>query len=190
VTASGEQVHATSCSTKGTEFIEQPSDCCDLKKDLLRGDSYLPKTRFRFTYLTNEQAQASDCRRTNLPIQYPLQTTFCSFIERNDLTLSRFPWIRGVATRIKPIISSLHRRLYRHVLLLLLLLLLFQTASVVWWSEFLATDPEVRVRFAALPDFLRSSGSRTVSTQPRKYNWGAAWKRKQRLRSRKPRIRP
>jgi hypothetical protein len=25
---------------------------------------------------------------------------------------------------------------------------------VVWWSEFLATDPEARVRFPALPDFL------------------------------------
>jgi hypothetical protein len=25
------------------------------------------------------------------------------------------------------------------------------TASVVWWSEFLATDPEARVRFPALP---------------------------------------
>jgi hypothetical protein len=24
-------------------------------------------------------------------------------------------------------------------------------ASVVWWSEFLATDPEARVRFPALP---------------------------------------
>jgi hypothetical protein len=24
------------------------------------------------------------------------------------------------------------------------------TASVVWWSEFLATDPEARVRFPAL----------------------------------------
>jgi hypothetical protein len=29
---------------------------------------------------------------------------------------------------------------------------------VVYWSEFLAADPEVRVRFSALPDFLRSSG--------------------------------
>jgi hypothetical protein len=28
----------------------------------------------------------------------------------------------------------------------------FQTASVVQWSEFLATDPEVRVRFPALPE--------------------------------------
>jgi hypothetical protein len=25
------------------------------------------------------------------------------------------------------------------------------TASVVWWSDFLATDPEARVRFPALP---------------------------------------
>jgi hypothetical protein len=52
------------------------------------------------------------------------------------------------------------------------------TASVVWWSEFLATDPEVRDRLPALPDFLRSSGSGTGSTQPREYNWGATWKKK------------
>jgi hypothetical protein len=46
---------------------------------------------------------------------------------------------------------------------------------------FLATDPEARVRFPALPDFLKkkkkkeekkenSSGSGTESTQPREYN--------------------
>jgi hypothetical protein len=40
-----------------------------------------------------------------------------------------------------------------------------------------ATDPEVRVRFPALPDFLRSRGSGTGSTQPREYNWGATWKK-------------
>jgi hypothetical protein len=45
-----------------------------------------------------------------------------------------------------------------------------QSASVVYWSEFLAADPEVRVRFPALPDFLRSSGSGTGSTQRRGYN--------------------
>jgi hypothetical protein len=28
---------------------------------------------------------------------------------------------------------------------------------VAYWSELLATDPEVGVRFPALPDFLRSS---------------------------------
>jgi hypothetical protein len=44
------------------------------------------------------------------------------------------------------------------------------TTSVVWWSEFMATDPEVRVRFPALPYFVRSSWSGTESTQPREYN--------------------
>jgi hypothetical protein len=43
------------------------------------------------------------------------------------------------------------------------------TASVVYYSEFLATDPEVWVRFPTLPDFLRSSGSGTGATQPREY---------------------
>jgi hypothetical protein len=38
------------------------------------------------------------------------------------------------------------------------------------WSEFLAIDPEVRVRFPSLPDFLRSSGSGTEYIQPREYN--------------------
>jgi hypothetical protein len=66
----------------------------------------------------------------------------------------------------------------------------FLTASVVKWSEFLATDPEVRVQFPALSHFLRSSGSGTGSTQPRNYNWGATWKKKKRLRSIKPRLRP
>jgi hypothetical protein len=37
---------------------------------------------------------------------------------------------------------------------------------VVQWSEFLATDPEARVRLPALPDFLRSRGSGTGSIQP------------------------
>jgi hypothetical protein len=46
----------------------------------------------------------------------------------------------------------------------------FIKAFILPWSEFLATDPEVRVRFPALPDFLRSSGSGTGSTQPRDYN--------------------
>jgi hypothetical protein len=58
----------------------------------------------------------------------------------------------------------------------------FWTLKCFTWpslrSEFLATDPEVRVRFPALPDFLRSSGSGTGSTQPREYNWGAVWKKK------------
>jgi hypothetical protein len=47
------------------------------------------------------------------------------------------------------------------------------TASVVQWSEFLAADLDVRIRFPALPDFLRSIGSGTGSTQPCDYNWEA-----------------
>jgi hypothetical protein len=34
----------------------------------------------------------------------------------------------------------------------------------------MAPDPEVRVRFPALPHFLRSSGSGTGTTQPREFN--------------------
>jgi hypothetical protein len=45
-----------------------------------------------------------------------------------------------------------------------------KTASLVWYSEFLATDQEVRARFSALPDFLNSIGSGTESIQPRDYN--------------------
>jgi hypothetical protein len=43
-----------------------------------------------------------------------------------------------------------------------------RTASVVSWSDFLATDPEARVRFPALPE--KSSGSGTEFTQPREHN--------------------
>jgi hypothetical protein len=40
---------------------------------------------------------------------------------------------------------------------------------VAQWSDFLATDPEVRVQFPALPDFLRSVGSGKGYTQPHEY---------------------
>jgi hypothetical protein len=40
----------------------------------------------------------------------------------------------------------------------------------------LTSETETRVRFPALPDFLRSV-SGTGSTQPREYNWGAALKK-------------
>jgi hypothetical protein len=51
------------------------------------------------------------------------------------------------------------------------------TASVVKWQEPMAADPEARVRFLALSNFLRSSASGTGSTQPREYNWEATWKK-------------
>jgi hypothetical protein len=45
-----------------------------------------------------------------------------------------------------------------------------------------------RIRFPALPDFLRSRGSGTRSTQPREDNWGANWVKKKLFRSRKLRL--
>jgi hypothetical protein len=65
-------------------------------------------------------------------------------------------------------VENMTRLLFSYLVIIILV-----TASVVYWSEFQATDPEVRVRFPELPDFLRSSGFGTGSTQPREYNWGA-----------------
>jgi hypothetical protein len=42
--------------------------------------------------------------------------------------------------------------------------------SHIYEIEFLTTDPEARVRFPALPEEKKSSGSGTGSTQPREYN--------------------
>jgi hypothetical protein len=44
------------------------------------------------------------------------------------------------------------------------------------WSSSWLQIQKSRVRFLALPDFLRSSVSGTGSTQPREDNWGATWK--------------
>jgi hypothetical protein len=63
-------------------------------------------------------------------------------------------------------------------ILLIFIFIKFLTASVVLWSELLATDPEVQVRFLGLPDFPRSSGSGKGSTQPLEYNCGVTRKKK------------
>jgi hypothetical protein len=52
--------------------------------------------------------------------------------------------------------------------IIIVLIIIIMTASVVQWSEFLATDPEARVRFPELPE--KNSGSGTGCTQPREYN--------------------
>jgi hypothetical protein len=51
-----------------------------------------------------------------------------------------------------------------------ILISIVRTAPVVKRSEFLAADLEARLRFPALPDFLRSNESGTGATQPREYN--------------------
>jgi hypothetical protein len=48
------------------------------------------------------------------------------------------------------------------------------------WSSGQSSRLEIersRVRFPALPDFLRRSGSGTGSTQSLEYNWGTTWKK-------------
>jgi hypothetical protein len=77
-------------STRKEKNLLSSQATVSISRTVLRGDSYLLKSGFRFTYLTNEQDQASDCRKTNLLIQHLLKTTFCSGIERNDLTHSGF----------------------------------------------------------------------------------------------------
>jgi hypothetical protein len=57
------------------------------------------------------------------------------------------------------------------VIILLNINMVLTTASVVWWcSGSWLHILRSRVRFQALLDFLRSSGSGTGSTQPREYN--------------------
>jgi hypothetical protein len=51
-----------------------------------------------------------------------------------------------------------------------LIIMALRSASVVYCPKVMGADPEVRVRFPALQDFLRSSGSGTEFTQPREYN--------------------
>jgi hypothetical protein len=48
--------------------------------------------------------------------------------------------------------------------------LFYRTATMVWWSKFLAKDPEIRVRFQALPEFFRRIESGTGSAQSCEYN--------------------
>jgi hypothetical protein len=50
----------------------------------------------------------------------------------------------------------------------------------LWFSgqSFWLQIQRSRVRFQALPDFLRSKGSGTGSTQPREDNYGATWMKK------------
>jgi hypothetical protein len=78
----------------------------------------------------------------------------------------------NLSGRIKQL--SNNKKKFREVLLLFLYFHSFynmnlcRTASVVWWSEFLATDPETRVLFPALLE-KKGNGSGTGSTQPREY---------------------
>jgi hypothetical protein len=62
------------------------------------------------------------------------------------------------------------------------------TGSVIQWSSSRWHTQRFRVRFPALPDFLRSSWSGTGSTPSCKDNWRATGKKKQWLRTRRARF--
>jgi hypothetical protein len=79
--------------------------------------------------------------------------------------------------------------LIQFTFIIVVIIIIMATASVIQWSEFLVLF-RVWVRFPALPHFLRSSGSGTGSARTREYNWGATWKKQQRIRSSKSRIWP
>jgi hypothetical protein len=76
------------------------------------------------------------------------------------------------------------------IIIILLLLLLLLRGQPLWssgqssWLQIQRT----RVQFSALPDFLRSSGSGTGSTQPREDNWGVIWIKSSGSGSRKSRL--
>jgi hypothetical protein len=74
---------------------------------------------------------------------------------------------------------SCHYRRFSTLSLVLILLFFFFPVGPPLWSSCQSCWLQIhrsRVRFLALPDFLRSSRSGTESTQPREYSWGAAWK--------------
>jgi hypothetical protein len=52
------------------------------------------------------------------------------------------------------------------------------TLYLKYYQSFCLQIQRSRVRFLALPDFLRSRGSGTGSTQPREDSWGATWMKK------------
>jgi hypothetical protein len=82
------------------------------------------------------------------------------------------PVLHRLSTRAPPLVCILRQKNPVHILKSCFFQINFNIIlhSVVKCSELLASDPEVRVRFLALSDFLRSSRSGTGSTQPREYD--------------------
>jgi hypothetical protein len=107
------------------------------------------------------------------PGGFPLTYWIYCFAMRELIFLRR--WLIAVFCDVRP-----------HTLIIYILKesSIVEMQAACYWGIFVK-HTTWRVRFPALPDSLRSSGSGTGSTQHREYNWGATWKKKKRLRSTK-----
>jgi hypothetical protein len=93
--------------------------------------------------MTDYRLNYTECQKWTSPMSYRLCLRLCCHLILGFIMLRKYEFCKFSNT--------------------------FRTTSVVWWSEFLATDPEVQVQFPMLPDFWTSSGSGIVTTQPREH---------------------
>jgi hypothetical protein len=110
------------------------------------------------------------------PLPWWRKITCCIDVRRSPVTLHQLPdfWrgsVGGWGTMLQA-----GRTLVRCPMTSFGFLSILSILPATLDPRVLATDPEVRVRFPALRDFLRSSGSGTGSTQPREYKCGATRK--------------
>jgi hypothetical protein len=95
-----------------------------------------------------------------LPVRYELNLYIC-YVEESRPPL----WSEYLATEWSFIMFPVRYELNLYICYV-------EESKLPLWSigELLATDPVLWVRFPALPEFVRSSGSGTGSTLPREYN--------------------
>jgi hypothetical protein len=75
------------------------------------------------------------------------------------------------------IATQLHKKFMLEDMKLEISLVIFDFTLLIIIPLTMATDPEIQVRFPALPDFLIGGGSGTGSTQPCEYNSGPTSKK-------------
>jgi hypothetical protein len=80
----------------------------------------------------------------------------------------------GTLIKITDIATLMQQKI---LLLIFIFIIIMHRDRLCGQRSWLQTQ-RTRVWFPALPDFLRSSGSGTGSTQPREDNWGATWMEK------------
>jgi hypothetical protein len=97
----------------------------------------------------------------------------CGFLQDPWANSEIVPWSCHCRFLANPFQSIIHQLSYYFTLT--------QSGRPPLWSSGQSSWLQILrswVRFPALPDFLRSSGSGTGSTQPREDNWGATWTEK------------